>query len=181
MRFARLTVEDALAAIDARDRSVGRPDEFVREPHVIRICGTRFTDRVSIALDALENFRRRRDILLGQAVDPLDDEVALLRRDHARDLAAASETDTHFGGLRRIASEAEAEAPVLHAHGFSVDRDLGTGANVTDDQAALWRVARNRNVRALRANDCRRRSGEGRPGQNELAPPPYAHRGVRPF
>src|SRR5262245_40183804 len=130
MRLARFSVEDPLAAIDARDRTVGRPDEFVREPHLLRVRRTRLPNRITIALDAFENFGRRRNVLLGQSVDALDDEIALLRRDDARDFAAIAITHDNFRGLRRVAAEAEAEPSVLNAYGFPVDGDLSSRADL---------------------------------------------------
>src|SRR5258708_31323506 len=110
MRRARLAVENALAAIDAADRPVRRPDH--RRDEIAPRAGdvAQRPDLRRLAPDARELDRIGRYRVLRHAVDALNVELALLDGEPPL-LVCAVRRDYGRHGLRRIAAETENETP----------------------------------------------------------------------
>ncbi len=135
MRPARLTVENALAAVDAGDGSRKWPCEAVGEQRLGRVAGTRRGDALALAANALELLGARRDHVRRQAADALDFVLAWLdveaaARDRTvgmahlqleRTLGVAPEADEKQS-LRRDAHRSAAEAHLRAGLGESLEQ-----------------------------------------------------------
>jgi len=138
MRRAGLAVEDALAAIDAGDRTGRRPMQRLLEERQVGVGGARARDHRALALDALERDRIGRYLLLGQPVDALHIVVSRLNREIAMLAAAIGEGDFERGVIGRVAAEAEDEPAIgRDAHGAAVEHHLRAGIGLAAHQTAL--------------------------------------------
>ena len=115
MRRARLAVQDALAAIDARDRPERRPRHLLSEAETVAVACLGRLDQLGVGLDPGEVLLARRHLARRQPVDPLD--LVCPRRNFQRPPVLVPIGMVHHQlRLRsRIAAEAEHE-PALGGH-----------------------------------------------------------------
>src|SRR5208282_1157563 len=153
MRRARLPVQYALAAIDAADHALNRPDEARLEEGVAYLARTRLVEERLIVRDALQYLGRGRHHGRGQAVDALYIVMTLLDGEHA--LLVLPIRMTHREGRIRLCVpvEAEDEMPVVgDLDRLTVERHFRLGFGDAEDESAL----RHFPLDTQRAGNCRR-------------------------
>src|SRR3546814_20734728 len=123
-------------------------------------------DLLGVGTDARQHRLRRRDVLLGDAVDALDAILAAVDGQRPRLRRAVGRRDLQGRRLRRVAAEAKDEAAVGGgAQRLAVQRRGRARHALTEPQAALHEGPLQRQLRSLRRGTRRKdRPDDGRLG-----------------
>ena len=166
MRLARLSVQDALAAVDAANAPAGRPAQPVGEVVARGVGAAGPGQDLAFAADALQRRGVRRHLARRQAGDALHIPRPRGHRDLARGAAHGE-----AGARAVVAPEAEREGTTRRdADGLPVQRKALPGGALADQQRPLRRRAAPAERPSRTGEECGR-EGEGEAARDHAASP----------